>query len=334
MRIDITRNPFKIDHLTRLMRRYKFASEVKKWFPGIGKKWIKGWVAKTAKKKNNLDLVSTVLVQTHDGFPQVMFKASEINSQLHSIYFSRYQEVYEPDIECCMEIMLPQAKMFVDIGANWGYFIGKAACMNPKLELLAFEPTSLSFGDLESLCSGFSKHAEIKAFQVALGEEEGKATIAQPGFESGLASIITAHQRTNGSVPAEQVEVKTLGQFELLSDSIIKIDVEGFELNVLQGGKDQIAAKKPAIIFEHWHVRPNDLNPFLDFFNELGYVLYKPTAYRLPPEGESSDERHIPMDFTLDSADYLDCDRRYNLLAVHPSSKFFRVIDYYAQISQ
>ena len=94
MRIEVTRNPFKINTLTSLMRYYKFVSEVRRWFPGLGKKWIKRRVDKSFRQKGRLGTASHVIVETHYGFPEVSFEASEINTQLSAIYFDRYRKIY------------------------------------------------------------------------------------------------------------------------------------------------------------------------------------------------------------------------------------------------
>ena len=316
------------------MQWYKFASEVKKWFPGIGKKFIKYLVGKVAGKKNKNGTATQVLIETHSAFPYIKFEASEINSQLHAIYFDRHKDIYEPDIECCMEIIVPQATMFVDIGANWGYFVGKAACMKPDLKLLAFEPTSLSFGDLNALKQGFATHASIDVFNVAVGNEPGTAVISQPGFESGLASLISGNQANTNLFPSEKIEIKTLDKFVITPQTLIKIDVEGFELNALKGGKNQISKESPAIIFEHWHMYHEDLDPFLNFFNELGYLLFKPAAHLLNSELKPTDNRLISCEFSLESLKKIECVRRYNLIALYPQSNFFQIMKPYIQGSE
>lgn len=333
MIINVTRNPFRIDQITPLMRRYRFVSEVKKWFPGIGKKWIRLQVENTARQKHTLGQALNVTVKTNKGFPDIQFEATEINSQLSAIYFDRYKMIYEPDIECCLEIMVPQATSFIDVGANWGYFVAKVACMRSDVELIAFEPASLSFADLRSLCEGFSTHATINAFQLALGDVKGKSTITQLGFESGLASIIPEKNKLNYSFSTEEIEISTLDELEIQTNSIIKIDVEGFELKVMQGGKEQISRAKPAIIFEHWQLSQTDLDPFLRFFNQLGYVLYRPFAAVVGTRTQQSNG-HVPVDFRVNIIDQLKCDRRYNLIAIHPLTHFHKMIVPYLHTTQ
>jgi FkbM family methyltransferase len=326
MLVQVTRNPFKIETLTPLMRVYRFASEVKKWFPGIGKKWVKSTVGLAARVKMDKKIEFQVSVSTHDGFPAIKFLAYETNSQLHSIYFKRYQELYEPDIEACLELLIPTSRMFVDVGANWGYFVGKVALTQPNIELLAFEPMRTSYRDLSSLSQALTNsQIPIKIYQAALGESQTKASMTQPGFESGLASIAqTDGAQENSSL---EVEVMTLNSFDIPPETVIKIDVEGFELQVLRGGIDRITKGKPTIIFEHWHETNQDLQPFRKLFNDLGYHVLRPHIERVEmPDQNLEQGNRISINLTLSAATELTVDRRYNLIAVHPSTHHFSLL--------
>lgn len=289
-------------------------------------------LAREFKRKFNSNEKLRVLVQTRSQFPDVAFEVNEINSQLHAIYFERYQKVYEPDIECCMELILPQTTTFIDVGANWGYFVGKAALMRPDLELIAFEPASLSFADLKSLCDGLNTN--ICAFQQALGEKEGTATITQPGFETGLASLVQNTSQKKNCGYGEEVDVKTLDSLNFSQNTFIKIDVEGFEMQVLNGGRKIISKEKPCIIFEHWHFTSADMAPFFDFFDGLGYVLFAPIVSEGVQTKTELNDSSVIFDFRLGTLQTLACDRRYNLLAIHPSTEFFDVFKPYLSSSE
>jgi FkbM family methyltransferase len=131
----------------------------------------------------------------------------------------------------------------VDIGANLGnhanFFEAKGA------KVTAFEPVAENFLLLNKNCISGTTH------NVALGRS---AAISE--MLVNLSSMGDSHLRdsiclaSDSSSEVRTVEVRTLDSFHLQNADLVKIDVEGFELDVLEGAKETLARCSPALWIE------------------------------------------------------------------------------------
>ena len=96
---------------------------------------------------------------------------------------------------------------------------------------------------------------------VALGHENGRATMKVPNTtNTGMASLVheVFNQRTGDrwvqpgweDFPELEVETRTLDSYEFDQLDFIKMDVEWFELRVLQGAENTIKKHKPTMFIE------------------------------------------------------------------------------------
>ena len=140
----------------------------------------------------------------------------------------------------------------IDVGANYGIY--SYALSKLYLRVVAFEPNPKAAQLLQSWNS-----PKVDLVQTALSSRAGSSILYVPlnnGFEvSGWGSL----DRDNcpGAVDFAKLEVhlRTLDSFELSDVGFIKIDVEGHELQVLQGAAETIARCKPNLLVE---VRQNE----------------------------------------------------------------------------
>ena len=168
-----------------------------------------------------------------------------------------------------------RAKKVVDVGAHIGTVSIPLA--RAGLHVIAFEPNRDSF---ELLTTNTSlNQVQIDARQKGLARMSGRATSTQ--IRSGNAG-------SNTLVSGEEIEISTLDA-EVAQTDFIKIDVEGMELEVLEGGRELIAQSRPAIFFEvnltalRLHgIHPSSLQRF---FRSMQYAFYywnKGMLYRVP----------------------------------------------------
>jgi FkbM family methyltransferase len=86
---------------------------------------------------------------------------------------------------------------------------------------------------------------------VALSDYQGTANLRAPFVDGGGGSIICDFP---ASSPINlEVQVTTLDSYDLTDVKMMKIDVEGSELDVLRGATATIAASQPVILFECWN---------------------------------------------------------------------------------
>lgn len=126
----------------------------------------------------------------------------------------------------------------VDVGGHVGLW---SRILHAHFQhVVAFEP-------VPALAQCFRLNAPgVELYEVALAHEEATAvgfvTIAENSGNSRFAI-------RGDMAPNICVSMRTLDSFKLVPD-FLKIDVEGFELNVIEGGRETIAQHKPVIVVE------------------------------------------------------------------------------------
>ncbi|MGI9490320.1 MAG: FkbM family methyltransferase [Geminicoccaceae bacterium] len=134
----------------------------------------------------------------------------------------------------------------VDVGANRGQFTLLMAGLRPDAAILAFEPLIEPYRKLIEVTAGFSN---VRAFHSAIGPERASVAmnVANQDDSSSILPITglqeqifpnTGHQRT------VDVRMAPLGDFlegqQMARPSLLKIDVQGYELEVLKGSREYL----------------------------------------------------------------------------------------------
>jgi FkbM family methyltransferase len=145
---------------------------------------------------------------------------------------------YEQRFDAALLAAIRSGDIVWDIGANEGLYTEKfARQVEPSGHVVAFEPSPRN---VEVLRSRFTNSNRVTICPVALADQAGTATFYANGSVDGTTDSLVA--RTPGAVPL-QVEVRTGDEFLLrFPPNVIKIDVEGFELEVLGGLREVLAS--------------------------------------------------------------------------------------------
>jgi FkbM family methyltransferase len=129
----------------------------------------------------------------------------------------------------------------LDIGANAGQFGGEMRRLGYVHRMVSIEPLSLPFATLERACAN---DALWECQRVAVGPAAGEATINVAGnsVSSSMLPMLERHVRSarrSAYVGSERVRVTTIDElmdrYALRSHTYVKIDVQGFERQVLDG---------------------------------------------------------------------------------------------------
>ena len=129
----------------------------------------------------------------------------------------------------------------VDVGANIGQFSLLVAALHPRARIIAFEPLPDAASRYRRLFAGDGR---VRLHRAALGPDRGEATLHVSAHDdsSSLLPIGEAQARMfpgTQEVATVTVPVGPLGDFvsrdEIVAPALLKIDVQGFELAVLQG---------------------------------------------------------------------------------------------------
>jgi len=160
-----------------------------------------------------------------------------------------------------------------DVGANVGQFAVGAAGIFPKSMIHCFEPSFSTFKKLQAKSTD-----RITVNQAGLGSSKGSFLLFEGQGRSVKASMIQHHESQRG----EPVEVWTLDEYCMTRGinaiQLLKIDVEGFELEVLKGATRMISDGKIQFIqFEFGGINHVKQKVFLHNFFEFlpQYSLYR-----------------------------------------------------------
>ncbi len=161
------------------------------------------------------------------------------------LYLERSRDKYVTDV---LDKYLTKGSVFVDIGMNIGYeTLWGAKIVGETGKVISFEPLAFLVEQVkESLKVNNFKNVEI--VNKALGIKEEKLKIFLTSADAGLSSLVNSENSNR----EENIDVSTLDKElkDLTRLDLIKIDVEGYEYEVLVGGNEIIAKFLPAVIFE------------------------------------------------------------------------------------
>jgi FkbM family methyltransferase len=202
------------------------------------------------------------------------------------------EDWFEPEIKFLRRFVQPGMKI-VDVGANHGvYTLTLAQGAGPSGHVWAFEPASEPAACLaESLTlNGLSNVTLVRA---ALSDREGQGTLLLDESPE-LNRLVESASDTQG--PVETVPLSTLdtcadecGWREM---DFLKLDAEGAEASIIEGGRQFLSTVSPLVMFEVQHGSRTDLD-LVRRFRALGYESYRyvPGIGALVPwaEGEAGE---------------------------------------------
>ncbi|PSR17669.1 FkbM family methyltransferase [filamentous cyanobacterium CCP3] len=133
-----------------------------------------------------------------------------------------------------------KVRLVLDVGANEGQFINTSLALMPDIPIYAFEPNPNLIERLHKRYDDLN----VKILPFALGEKPRKALLNVSKF-SPSSSFLKGDSQLSAEFPeiifeeVAEVEIKRLDSLVLddieLRDLLLKIDVQGFELDVLRG---------------------------------------------------------------------------------------------------
>lgn len=147
----------------------------------------------------------------------------------------RYEEKYD---ECVTSLMVPGDCVW-DIGANVGFYTKSFAhLVGDAGRVYAFEPSQSNFRRLKEETADLGN---VVALELGLGREDAKLSLKQGEDELGATSRVV-----DGDEAGTLVNIRA-GESLIRDDgvkppNVVKIDVEGFEYEVLEGMRDQLAS--------------------------------------------------------------------------------------------
>jgi FkbM family methyltransferase len=192
----------------------------------------------------------------------------------------------EPELDL-LPALCDRAAAGLDVGANYGLYTHfmRRHCARTW----AFEPNPRLAAILRRQ---HRRHPDVSVLQLALSDRAGEAALRVPRGRPGRGTVEDENPLTADldGVPIEALEVRRspLDQLGLPRVGFIKIDVEGHELEVLQGGQELIRRDLPALLIEvEERHRSGSIAGVAALLEPLGYRPHRFCGGRLRDPGDS-----------------------------------------------
>jgi FkbM family methyltransferase len=190
------------------------------------------------------------------------------------------------------KIKIGESLTVFDVGANKGQSVNFFKKLYPQSKIFAFEPSEKTFNSLKEFVQDKS-YQDVYIFQVGMGEIQGTMIFYESGLDETSTFVLPNQdsrylriknrilfQNNEEAFNAVNVEVITFDNFaeknKILYVDVLKIDVEGFELEVLRGARNALANGKIGIIQFERHsddMREDNYPAIRELLLENGYRL-------------------------------------------------------------
>ncbi len=219
-------------------------------------------------QKNKI-MKTNILIQKFVKLLKLIRKPSLISLISRRINIEMYELLDQPWIhELKIETVL-------DIGANIGHFAFAISALLPKAKIYSFEPLPECFQELKLK---INNNSNIEVFNIALGDESGSLTFRRNAhnFSSSFLKMANLHITAfPKSAKSEMTEVyierldDVAKNLEIKEPFLVKIDVQGFEDQVLKGGIETICKASIIIVETSFYTLYENQPLFNDIYSTL-----------------------------------------------------------------
>jgi FkbM family methyltransferase len=182
-------------------------------------------------------------------------------------------------IRALLTAVLRDGADYVDVGANLGQILAEAVRVSPNGRHIAFEPIPRVAAALAE------RFPAVDCRRLALGAGAGEAEFCHFRKLEGWSGLRRSPEISDDRGDPEyiKVTVSTLdAELDGRDPRVVKIDVEGAELEVLQGGRALLERSRPLVVFEHVAAAAalygSRSEGIWDLFAELGYQVFTVTG--------------------------------------------------------
>ncbi|MDN7814924.1 FkbM family methyltransferase [Burkholderia vietnamiensis] len=212
-------------------------------------------------------------------------------------YFSQLTDQFEPHLVSMLEALCDDGNQVLDIGANIGCTALALSHIVGVGKVAAFEPVPGTFANLAKNAGALPN---VATYNFALGKEPG--ILPMQGGEGDSSGAFVANEFHIAGPGYFQVDVPVrklddaFPSLELDRIDFIKIDVEGFELDVFEGARETLQRFRPRVVLE--------MNHFcLNMFRRITYPEFRERLLRIFPVVFAIDGEQI-VDMTQEDTAY------------------------------
>jgi len=190
---------------------------------------------------------------------------------------------HERDFKALAYIPAPAQGCFVDIGANHGQSIESILLVQPDARIVSFEANCAL---AQKLTLRYRDKDNVRVIAKGLSDWEGTSRLFVPSYKGFVYDALASLDR---EAAASWINERTVFRFDptkltiaellctvdtldaqQLAPCFIKVDVEGCEYNVLNGGRDTLQNYEPVLLVEKFSGDPRTVK----LAEELGYEEY------------------------------------------------------------
>ena len=186
---------------------------------------------------------------------------------------------YEDSILCILELFFNKnlaqvnKNIALDVGAN----IGNHSIFLSKFfkEVHSFEPNPFTYDILTINSKYAAPNNNIISYKIGISDKECTLPFSINRTNFGNSKIDFENNSNKDQILIEVQSIDKIDYFKEKNISLIKIDVEGHEINVLRGAKKTIKSHKPIILFEQGADEiHNGSSEAIDYLTSLDYSFY------------------------------------------------------------
>lgn len=182
-----------------------------------------------------------------------------------SVALKYYQKIENFNFPEEISALLDQKRTVIQAGGHVGLYAMKYSAFFDNV--LTFEPEEINYGCLVHNTKNLSN---VRHYKKCLGEEKKLVELDINPINTGNHSI---SQTISGKIECVPIDSLNLENLDL-----IHLDVEGYELFVLQGAKESLEKYKPAIVIENNRLSKKynyKLKSIESFLTSCGYAISK-----------------------------------------------------------
>lgn len=177
---------------------------------------------------------------------------------------------WEPHITHFLARNLGTYDVFVDVGSSYGVHVLHSSALCRRV--YSFEPQK-SIHELQKNNLQLNGITNVELFNMGLGNENGLCELAPIDYGCrGNAGDVSIGQG------GERIEVRTIDSLSFEYVSHMKIDVQGYEKFVLEGGQETMTRCKPMLIVEFEDQQlakfQYDSRQLFELIRNMGYFIY------------------------------------------------------------
>jgi FkbM family methyltransferase len=181
---------------------------------------------------------------------KILIGGESYNLSTDDDYLTDDTHNFEPHLITLFDCLCGKNDVVMDVGANIGatslFFANKCK------SVFSFEPSPSTYALLNQNLHR-ARATNVQAFNLGLGEKTAENSISfAPSFRAG--GFVGKKTAVSSGHVTETIKIETIdnvvGSMMCVAPTFIKIDTEGYEMNVLKGGTRIIKEKKPTAILE------------------------------------------------------------------------------------